>query len=213
MESLASALVGNVTLKELHVFICRFVTPIGWQPLATILRNPSSELETLDLSDNSINDDIMIEFAMALANNTKLKRLNFKGNMSGITSIGCGAFTRILCNKSTILNIFNSNHTLEFINSSWFHKDLDTLLRINHDNGVSQAARIKIINSYFSGSDINTQTQVFTDMKLNVLPTAISWMGVNNGNNGGINLMFEFLRREPLVCDTKGTSRKRKAIY
>jgi hypothetical protein len=155
----------------------------------------------------------MIEFAMALANNTKLKRLDFKGNMSGITSIGYGAFTRILCNTSTILNTFNSNHTLEFINSSWFHKDLDTLLRINHDNGVSQAARIKIINSYFSGSDINTQTQVFTDMKLNVLPTAISWMGLNDGINGGINLLFEFLRREPLVCDTKGTSRKRKSIY
>jgi hypothetical protein len=50
-------------------------------------------------------------------------------------------------------------------------------------------------------------------MKLNVLPTAISWMGLNDGINGGINLLFEFLRREPLVCDTKGTSRKRKSIY
>ena len=66
------------------------------------------------------------------------------------------------------------------------------------------------IKSHFSGSDINTQ--VFTDLKLNVLPTAVSWMGLDNGSNGGTNLLFEFLRREPLVCDTKRRSKKTKAI-
>jgi hypothetical protein len=49
-------------------------------------------------------------------------------------------------------------------------------------------------------------------MKLSVLPTAIAWMCRNNGSHGGRNLMYEFLRKEPLVCDTKRMSKKRKAV-
>jgi hypothetical protein len=36
-------------------------------------------------------------------------------------------------------------------------------------------------------------------------------MSSDKGSNGGMNLMFEFLRRVPLICDTKSTSKKRKA--
>ena len=42
MESLASALAGNVNLKELHLFISGSATSIGLQAVATILRNPNS---------------------------------------------------------------------------------------------------------------------------------------------------------------------------
>jgi hypothetical protein len=208
MESLTDALAVNVNLKELHLFTCGSATPVGWQILATILRNPSSGLEILDLTNNSINDDIMSTFAMALANNTKLKQLDISGrSMRGVTSIGYAAISRMLCDTSTILSTFNSNHTLEYI--GWvYREDIKSLLTINREYSVSQAARIKIINSHFSGSDINTQ--VFSDMKLNIRPTAMSWMGRDNGSNGGMNLMFQFLRREPL-CDAKSTSKKRKA--
>ena len=48
-------------------------------------------------------------------------------------------------------------------------------------------------------------------MKLNILPTAMSWMGHDNGSHGGMKLMFEFLMRVPLICDTKSVSKKRKA--
>jgi len=207
IESLTSALAGNVNLKELHLFTCGSATPVGWQTLASILRNPSSVLEILDLEDNSINDDIMSEFAMALANNTKLK-IFFIVNIRGVTSISHDALSRLLCDTSSILNTFNSNHTLESIGFV-LREDFSALHRINRNNSIRQAARIKILNSHFSGSDINTQ--VFTDMKLNILPTAMSWMGHDNGSNGGRNLMFEFLRRVPLICDTKSVSKKRKA--
>jgi hypothetical protein len=48
-------------------------------------------------------------------------------------------------------------------------------------------------------------------MKLSVLPTAIAWMCRNNGSHGGRNLMYEFLRKEPLVCDIR-IRKKRKAV-
>jgi hypothetical protein len=209
MESLASAMAANVNLKELHIFTCESATRVGWQALASILHNPSTGLEILDFVI-SINDDIMSTFAMALANNTKLKNLWFSSNMRGVKSVGYAAISRMLCDTSTILNTFNSNHTLERIGFLLVREDIDSLLTINREYSVSQAARIKIINSHFSGSDINTQ--VFTDLKLNILPTAMSWMGHDNGSNGGMNLMFEFLRREPLICDTKGTCKKRKTM-
>ena len=146
IESLASALAGNVYLKELHLFTCGSATPVGWQTLATILRNPSSVLEILDLEDNSINDDIMSEFAMALANNTKLKKF-FIVNIRGVTSISHDALSRLLCDTSTILNTFNSNHTLESIGFV-LREDLSALQRINRNYSVNQAAHIKIINSH-----------------------------------------------------------------
>jgi len=209
MESLADALAVNVNLKELHLFTCGSATPVGWRILATILRNPSSGLEILDFVENSINDEIMSTFAMASANNRKLKKLWFSSNMRGVKSVGYDALSRTLCDTSTILSTFNSNHTLERIGFLLVREDIESLLTINQEYSVSQAARIKIINSHFSGSDINTQ--VFSDMKVNIRPTAMSWMSRDNGSNGGMNLMFEFLRRVPLICDTKSTSKKRKA--
>jgi hypothetical protein len=210
IESLASALAANVNLKELHLFNFESATSIGWQALASILRNPSSGLEILDFVENSINDEIMSTFAMASANNRKLKKLWFSSNMRGVKSVGYDALSRTLCDTSTILSTFNSNHTLERIGFLLVREDIESLLTINQEYSVSQAARIKIINSHFSGNDINTQ--VFTDMKSNILPTAMSWMGWDNGSNGGMNLMFQFLRREPLICDTKGTCKKRKTM-
>jgi hypothetical protein len=145
-----------------------------------------------------------------LTNNNRLRKVLFGGDggLSQITSVGCASFSRMLCDKSTILNTYNSNHTLT--DTDLWHKDICSLLSINQKHSTRQAARIKIIKSHFSGSDINTQ--VFTEMKLYVLPTAFAWMGRNNGSHGGRNLMFEFLRKESLVCNMKRMSKKRKTV-
>ena len=46
-------------------------------------------------------------------------------------------------------------------------------------------------------------TQIFTDMELNVIPIAIGWMGRDGGSGGSSDLLFTFLRSMPLLCDTK----------
>ena len=219
IEPLVSALARNNHLK---VLILRNdmnrmpATSVGWQNFTNLLLNPNSALKELVLTGNTINDDIISAFASALTNNNQLRKIQFGhyGNTSPVTSVGNDAFSRMLCDTSTILNTFNSNHTLASTGFSFqFSEDIYPLLSINQKNSIRQAARIKIIKSHFSGSGINTQ--VFTEMKLNVLPTAIAWMGRNTslrngGSHGGRNLMFEFLRKEPLVCDMKRTSKKWK---
>jgi hypothetical protein len=81
-------------------------------------------------------------------------------------------------------------------------------LRINRENSNSQAARIKVIKTHFSGSNINTQ--IFAGMEVNVLPTVIAWMGRDGGSDGNGDLLFAFLWSVPLLCDMKSVSKKRK---
>ena len=56
-------------------------------------------------------------------------------------------------------------------------EDLISLLTINKENSVNQAAHIKIINTHFSGSNINTQ--IFSHIKLCVLlMSSRGWVGM-----------------------------------
>jgi hypothetical protein len=71
-----------------------------------------------------------------------------------VTSNDSGAaFSRMLCNTSSISSTYNSNHTLEKLCREDFNSALPanimSLLRINRESSKIQAARIKIINTHF----------------------------------------------------------------
>ena len=139
-------------------------TPVGWQNFTNVLLNPNSVLRELFLTGNVINDDIMSAFASVLTNHNRLRKLNFGiygGNFGQITSVGYAAFSRMLCEEFTLLNAYNSNHTLTDtgLTSFWGREDTNyiyVLLSIIDVASIRQAARIKIIRSHFSGSDIHT---------------------------------------------------------
>ena len=205
---LANALSNNSRLRELSLSNNGDVTAVGWEALVGVFRNPNSTLEVLDLSNNRIDDQVMVPLADVLANNEKLKALTigYRTDMlfrPHVTSNDSGAaFSRMLCNTSSILGTYNSNHTLEKLCREDFDSALPanimSLLRINRESSKIQAARIKIINTHFSGTCMNTQ--VLTDMELNVIPIAIGWMGRDGGSNG---FLFALLRSMPSLCDTK----------
>ncbi len=73
---LTNALANDSRLRELDLSYTHFVTATGWGGFSTVLRNPNSALEILDLSDNRINDHVMTSFADASANNNMLRELN-----------------------------------------------------------------------------------------------------------------------------------------
>lgn len=191
IDALISALRNNSRLRELHLTLngSSEVTNHGWMALSTFLRNPNSALEILNLQENDIDDDTAFLFAEALADNNTLKELNtgVDGAVDYFTSFSCAAFTRIMCNTSSILDTYNSNHALgKLCNKESMSQadeydddyddllaDLRSILKINKENTKSHAACIKIINTHFRGPEINTE--VFAGMKLNVLPIAIAW--------------------------------------
>ena len=85
-----------------------------WEGLSTILRNPNSSLEKLDLDGNSVNDRTMVSLANSLANNNKLKELLLINNShTWVTADGWGALLHVLCNASSIMATYHSNQTLE----------------------------------------------------------------------------------------------------
>ena len=71
-------------------------------------------------------------------------------------------------------------------------EELTSLLRINRENSVSQAARLKIIKTHFSGNNINMEP--FNKMAVNVRPHAIEWMAKDMH-------LYELLRAMPSLLD------------
>jgi hypothetical protein len=194
-----NALANNCKLRQLFISNSGGISETGWTTFSNIFRNGNSALESVFMCSNSITDNNMVLFADALAaNNHRLKVLglelyvNLNPDRHHITS-----FSHILCNKSSILSTFNSNHTLENISDGMIKEegpfnvlpeDLRRLLQINRNHSNRDAARIKIIKTHFSGSTINVKP--FTDiMATNVFPYAIAWMA---RDIPGMSVLYQF---------------------
>lgn len=201
---LASALGRNSTIQHLNLAQNRGITVTGWRSFSTVLRNPNSLLETLNLGFNSIDDDALVSFASSLANNSKLKEMSILSSTTTFTR--WDALSNALCNKSSIDATLKSNHTLERIDSrllwsvaeSQLPSDLSALLWMNRAHTKVKAARRKIIKVHFSGK---FSMQPFIDMDLKVLPHAISWMAKDGF---GRSPMYQFLRNASFIVDVRG---------
>jgi hypothetical protein len=177
--TLYTALEYNTTLRILDLSNNTEVTTTAWVTFSAILWNRNSPLTKLDLSGNQTSDDLMIAFAETLINNRKMKELRLvtaqgrhQSSRGVVTAIGYAAFVRILCNDSSIMNTYQSNHTLEKLGWDDYYDfvlpdDIECLLQLNRENSVSDTARLKVIKTHFSGRDINMQP--FEDMKVEVL--------------------------------------------
>jgi hypothetical protein len=210
LEALTNALVTNSRLKRLQLRGNSSITTEGWVTFSAFLRNPNSNLKELSVEDcNHINDTVMNSFADALTINHRLRGLDMSwcddtSNQSKVTSIGYDTFTCTLCNSSSILSTFNSNHTLEEVDFEVYDnefeqllfdflpEELTFLLQINKENNKNQAACLKIINTHFN--DISIKMEPFTNMAVNVRPHAIAWMAKDMH-------VYEFLRAMPSLLE------------
>jgi hypothetical protein len=185
--------------------------PVELLGFSNVLQNPNSALEMLDLG-YSVNDQTILSFADALSTNGRLTKLRMHLWLSNtsVTRLGHDAFCHMLCNKSSIMNTFLSNHILRIISDDYdeelLPEDLVSLLKLNRENNACQAARLKIIQTHFSGSEINMQP--FMDLDLSFKPHAIAWMV--RDNNG-----YPLLRALPSLLDmsSSGKARSRKRPY
>jgi hypothetical protein len=192
MTCLANALGNNSRMRELYLNGNPDATAAGWVAFSSFLMNPNSSLEKLHLLGTHLmhgiqmNDNVIVSSAWALANNNKLKELLCDGFRQRVPFNSYAAFTRVQCNSSSILHTYRSNHTLvKLCTNDVEHKlsdDIRSLLQINREKIQGQAARLKIIQMHFGGSNINIQP--FTEMDLNFMPVAISWMAQDDNYHG-----------------------------
>jgi len=208
-----------------------------------VLRNSNSALEKLDMKKCCIKINAFISIANSLANNNRLRELQFQLHTCGVTvseldshnksvvsDCGTALFLNILCNESSILSTYNSNHTLTKVYKETVKgnctgarctlyersDDLQDLLAINKDNSVSQAARLKIIKTHFIHRKTTTQIlplllwqrerqmnmQPFVDMDVSVRAHALAWMARDQ-------YLYHFLRAMPSLLEIVVSKKKR----
>lgn len=214
------------SLKYLSLSLNGLVTPYrGWQYLTFCVDHPDFALEELDLSNNNIDDDTLIACANALQNNETLKLLSIEGFTNEdssddeddnelITERGWDAISNLICNKTSIMDTFNSNHTLQDLSYSHYYcqreqptssipDDLSSLLELNENKDKIEVARQKILQTHFSTND-TSNLQVFTDLEPEEIPAAIAWIGrpaepANwlGEHDSGLTLMYNLMRRIP----------------
>jgi len=184
--NLANSLVSNNTLTDLYLDNTK-ITFRGLQAFSFVLQSPQSRLKHISLCNNKIKDRGAILFANSLVNNSKLVWLDLSNDVS-ITTKGWKAFSRLLCRRSSIMDTYNSNHTLQkFHDDEWvISGDLMLLLLMNREDEKRNVARQKIIKYHFCG---NFDMQPFVGMELGALSHVIAWMGRDE-----IPLLYQFVR-------------------
>jgi len=177
--------------------------------LSTILINPGSNLEYFRFSVRLINDGMIDAISNALSNNTRLTFLDIECNSEYVTSDGWDAIANLLCNKTSINSIFNSNHTIQFINSPRDHSLIESCLRLNRNEDIDkvEVARRKIIQYYFDNGNKNIEEIV--DMELSLLPHALEW---SSRNDTGFSLLYRLLCGMPFLFDSEGKAAKRNKV-
>ncbi|KAL3827229.1 hypothetical protein ACHAXA_004704 [Cyclostephanos tholiformis] len=102
----------------------------GCEVIANVLRDPSCALRVLSLRRNGIDDSGATMLADSLSNNDTLEELHLDDN-PGISSGGIQAFSRLLCDASTINSTYHSNHTLRDLGMSSFPREVYRTLASN----------------------------------------------------------------------------------
>jgi len=187
------------------------VSPSGWRPLIEYMRSPNFALKQLHLNGNKINDNTVAAFASALVQNNTLKSLSLNNctDTNGndlITNRGWDAASNIICNKTSVMNTYNSNHTLQYLG---FHipDDLLSYLKLNKNKDKAEVARQKILQTHFSGDD-SSNIQEFLDMELEMMPAAFTWIG---RDLCGLSAMYNLMRRLPDLFDSSAKKKKPNA--
>ena len=132
----------------------------------------------------------------------------------------------LLCNKSSIMDTYNSNHTLQDVGGHYapLHRipnHLAESLELNKNKDKVEVTRQKILQTHFSSeADTTSKMQELLDMDLEVMPTAIAWIGRplpigwEGAQVSGLSLLYNLMRRLPDLFDSspqkKSSAAKRK---
>merc|ERR1719253_922357 len=234
--ALANGLTNSRSLESLNLDWNRKISPMGWQAIFVALQSPNcflkmislqynriansmcalsaalessnSSLEKIYLRKTGISDDTAFSLANSLNGNSKLTELLLDENR--ITIDGWSAFSQVLCNTTSIMSTYQSNHTVQklLVKRQMLPENVRAILRLNRDNSQSEAARLEVIKAHFQGG---FTTPPFLNMQWTLLPRAIAWMG-SQGHGGGVDEhFFEFFRHTASWLGGVG-ARKEKEI-
>ena len=154
--------------------------------------------------NNMITDEARIIFASALANNCKLRRLELNFDYdNAITAEGWAAFSKLLCDASSVPNTFLSNHTLQDVGDPTGTHDVRSSLDLNRGTDKKQVAIIKLLQNHR-----HFDMQPLFEWDFKALPLVIDWFKRAaachtdfNPNIGSRKLssIYQFIRGMPML--------------
>ena len=113
---LANAPANNSMLQSLSLRFNIKTTIAGWRTFSSsVLQNPYSSLEKLDIQRLPVTGQTMTAFANDLANNSTIRELlisNLRNEEPDFAHVW-ESFSRIVCNTTSIMDTYQSNHTLQ----------------------------------------------------------------------------------------------------
>lgn len=152
LRPIVDALLGHPLLRSLSLDDNQ-ITNVGCQTISELLQDPNSNLEDICLRSNDIRNDGAISFVNSLTNNNMFRELYLFDNEVDISIED--AFSKALCDTSSINSTFDSNHTfimlcLEDDNDWRNHRELygdhlHSLLTMNECTNKKHVAMKKIL--------------------------------------------------------------------
>ena len=136
------AISDHNTVEQLS-FYGNSIGNAGCEAIATtLLEDPNSNICSLDLRENHIGNAGATAIANSLPNNNKLRSLYlvFDAEDNPINNVH-GAFSKVLCNTSSVGDTYLSNHTLSFLEIDMDDR-LYVLLELNEDINKQHVAII-----------------------------------------------------------------------
>ena len=173
LEVMVEGLLECGDLETLDLSFNPFITAAGLKHLSTFLSSTKCTLETLLIEDVDMGDDGVEALVVGLVDNKSLKKLVFDPNTSDITAVGWSAFSRLLCDISSINSTHRSNHTLQVIGEDCEDltatpHDIRYYLKMNKSN--RQVARCKVLLNH---RDLDVEAFFIYELKL--LPAVVTW--------------------------------------
>ena len=211
LQSIVEATRGH-NLMNLH-FPRNRIGNSGCEIIATLLKDNNCSLQSLSLSHNPLFNDGVKAIADSLANNTTLKELYIE-NTSIFTRTAKDAFVELLCNTSSIMDTYHSNHTLHTVLAPLGMK-VNYLSQLNKERNKRHVA-IKKILQYHPNIDMTPLFKLVIEegeqnlkalpyvitlfenaMSMTVLPREI--FNVHQIKRIKLSTIFQFARAMPIL--------------
>ena len=217
LQHLVATMANDTALEVLDLSRNTSITAKGLSSLASLLQSDKCCVRELVLRDMHIGDDGVAALAEALAGNKSLQRLDFSDLFSmtaqveiGISATGWSAFTRLLCDTSSVNNTYLSNHTLERCDISHAERmesfDLGYYLSMNKNKNKQHIAMHKILSSH-----LDFDLKPLFQWQLKFLPLIVAWFkttrakcpvwieSIDSLQRREISAIYQFVRGLPMV--------------
>ncbi len=221
LQSFVEGMANTCNLSELSLSHNNSITANGLASLSSLFRAEHCSLSDLDLLGINIGDDGAAALANGLIGNKSLTTLRVDNSSITSTARGWSAFSRLLCDTSSVNNTYLSNHTLVQVGDYDMQNtpsDVVRYLKMNESQN-QDAAICKILHSH---PDIDI-SPLFR-FNLMCLPLAVEWFEkaesyfdkVNESpevlKNRQLSAVYKFIRGMPLLAANGFRSQKMKDV-